>query len=900
MPPKTYSVASNKLEQVRSAFKKLNQTQQAFADFQAVSRLTFISFLQGKAVTSDFFVKLCEALGFDNWQDIAGLDDLPYPSHNLRRSGAERFIGRDDEVTALHQMLCSDNKTSISQISGMPGVGKTELALQYAYKHITKDSAYIGGICFINARGGKEKIGLDIISTIEAKFKLKVATTVGRKKLTLAERVQWCWEHWISKERTLIIFDDVADFINIEEYLPLVLTQFKLLLTTRINLLVANAQVLSLSTLKPGKALELLLYISRGLEPKEYESISLEQLEQAKDLCSWLGHLPLGIELVSMYIRIHPDISFAQMLRNLNEQKIEQEALNEKYHGMTANLNLLAAFELSWKDLDDISLEIAYCIGLFSPYPFYWSLAENILCSKDTSTSEISDHDKNILANARDNYLLNYNLLKRIEDGIYQIHGLLCEFYRYKLKRFPLLERDLTRRWYQTLSTVGIAISSSQSLSSYELSKEHLPHFEEAVSSMTTEIFTASKHSKTFGFIFTSISNLYSLVGSHFKAEQYLKQYLDLVKFIDSGCNVHAARALLHLGFIFKTLGKFPAAIKYFGEAQLICNKLYVISLYPSLKKTILLLDDEALRSLVSTELETKMGEIPKDFDGLFAYGLTFEVLVNNASVYFLAGQIEVAEETFLTTLPVFSLTESFSKGVNSPSQFYLTASSVDGVVGLARIYSKQNKFEEALTLLLRARRILEPFGSTELNVYVKGLHPGIMILKMKGFPARDIWQIIESYTNVLDALGDYYKYQRNYVKAVELYKDSEAIRGRERMLLGTASSYFNLASVLIAQDLTEGKFILENSARTLDLNTEALLIKSLKIRTDNLAKEHYLVGLIMLYLGQVYELKGDKQEARLNFAEGIRIMRLTFSDNHFVLEGWLKKIQNLKYWDCL
>jgi len=900
MPPKTYSVAPNKLDQVNGTFSKLNKTQEGLAVLAGVGRLSARNFLQGKPVESSYFGKLCVALGFNNWQEIAGLEEPLFPLHNLRRSGAEKFIGRDDEITALHQMLCNGNKASISQISGMPGVGKTELALQYAYNHITKDSAYSGGICFIGARGSKELIGLDLITSMEARFKLKVPTILGRKKLTLSERVQWCWQNWTSEERTLIIFDDVADFINIEEYLPLVLTQFKVLLTTRINLLAVNVQVLSLSTLKASKALELLLYISRRLEQEEFESISLEELEKAKDLCSWLGNLPLGIELVGTYMHVHRDISFVQMFKSLNEQKIEQESLKTKYHGMTASLNLIAAFELSWKDLDDTSQYIAYCISFFSPQPFYWAITEGILCERDASTNETLDQDKNTLSMSRDSYLLNYNLLKRVDDSAYQIHGLLREFYRYKLRIFPILERNLTIRWYEVLSHVGTIISGSQNLVSYDLTKEYLPHFEEAANSMTTESFTTNKNSLQFGSIFTGISNLYSAVGAYSQAEQYLIHYLNLIKPIDNGCNAHVAKVLFHLGCIFKMLGKFVVSVKYFNDAQRVCNKLYIISIYPSLKQRILILDDEELSSLVSSELEAGMGNMPEDFNGLYAYGLNFEIPINIASINFIAGYFGVAEQMFVMTLPIFDITESFSEGITSDSRFFLTISSVDGLMGLARIYSKQNKFDEALTLLLRVRRVLEPFSSTELNVFIKGLHPVIAILRAKGFPARDIWQIIESYTNVLDAIGDYHKYQKNYAKALELYKDSEAIRDRNEILLGTASSYFNLASVLIAQDLTEGKFLLETSFQTLDLNAEALLIKSLNIRTENLAKEHYLTGLTMLYLGQVYELKGDKEGAKLNFAEGIRIMRLTFSDDHFVLEGWLQRIKSLKYWNCL
>ena len=896
MPPKTYSVALSRLGLIGVTFKKLNKTQQEFADLQGTNRLAVINFLQGKPVESSKFVDLCAALGFDNWQHIAGLDELPsdYPQHNLRRSGAEKFVGRDDELETLHKMLCASNEITIFQISGMPGVGKTELALQYAYRHVTKNSTYPGGICFINTRGTKEQTGLDIIKNVEDTFNLRVVTVIGRKKLSISERVQWCWKNWISKGQVLIIFDDVTDFIDIEEYLPPVLSQFKVLFTSRVNQLAVNIQALLLSTLKPVKSLELLLYLSRRLIQEEFKNIDLKELEKAKELCLWLGHLPLGLELVGTYMRIHPHISFSRMSEDLNRQKIEQESLQEKRHGMTASLNLIAAFELSWKELDDLSLEIAYCIGFFSLQPFVWSIPQEILC-RYSPTGEISDPDKKSLEMARDNYLLNYNLLKRVDNEFYQTHALLREFYRYKLRMFPLLERDLKIRWYRSLSALGQVISGAQSLLVYELHKDLLPHLEEAANSITTELFVSSKDSRNWGVIFVGISNLCSLVGAYEKAVEYLQQYFELVKSIDNGFNIHAARALLYIGLIYKTLGKFAVAIKYFDDAFHVVHRTLLIGIDSSLKKRILILDEKELKSLFTTKLHAQREKLPESFDGLYSLGAMAEISVNRAYASFFLGKISEAEQYFLMNFPLFNRLEELNEGGDPSDSFYNKIAGVDSAVGLARIYIKQNRSKEALNLLLRTRNVLEPFilNEIKLNFYEFGL-------KLSGFPTRDAWQIIELYTNVLDTLGDFYKYQRSYTKAIKLYKDSEAIRDGKKMELGVASSCFNLASVLIAQDLTEGEFTLETSSQTINLNAEALLIKALKMRTHKLAKEHYLVGLTMLYLGQVYELVGNQEEARLNFSEGIRIMRLTFSDDHFVLWGWLQKIKSLKYWDCL
>jgi len=51
-------------------------------------------------------------------------------------SGVTQFVGRDDDLEKLHKQVQATATVAISAISGMGGIGKTELALQYAYQHL--------------------------------------------------------------------------------------------------------------------------------------------------------------------------------------------------------------------------------------------------------------------------------------------------------------------------------------------------------------------------------------------------------------------------------------------------------------------------------------------------------------------------------------------------------------------------------------------------------------------------------------------------------------------------------------------------------------------------------------------------------------------------------------------
>ena len=54
---------------------------------------------------------------------------------NLPLSATSRFIGRQDQLTDLKNILQQQNRLAICAVAGMGGIGKTELALQYALRY---------------------------------------------------------------------------------------------------------------------------------------------------------------------------------------------------------------------------------------------------------------------------------------------------------------------------------------------------------------------------------------------------------------------------------------------------------------------------------------------------------------------------------------------------------------------------------------------------------------------------------------------------------------------------------------------------------------------------------------------------------------------------------------------
>jgi TIR domain len=96
----------------------------------------------------------------------------------------EVFVGRAEALAELHAQLQPGTQVSISSIKGMGGIGKTELALQYAYQRL-KPKDYPGGICWLKAR---EDVGLQIVAFARRHLQLEIAEDVD-----LSEQVRRCW-----------------------------------------------------------------------------------------------------------------------------------------------------------------------------------------------------------------------------------------------------------------------------------------------------------------------------------------------------------------------------------------------------------------------------------------------------------------------------------------------------------------------------------------------------------------------------------------------------------------------------------------------------------------------------------------------------------------------------------
>ena len=298
----------------------------------------------------------------------------------------------------------------------MGGIGKTELAIQYSLKHL-KLNHYPGGICWLGARD--RDIGSQIVNFAGIYLDLEPPAN-----LELTDQVDWCWNHWREGNK-LIVLDDVTNYNDIKPYLPPEASQFKVLITTRLKLSLANP--LFLEVLTKSEALELLKQLVGAEEVNQ-------ELATAKKLCQRLGYLPLALQLVSQYVKKRR-ISLAEELRRLQQEELNHRSLKVPQNDATwtsnITLGVVAAFELSWEELSESAQELACLLSLFALAPIPWSLVEAAAVGQATEKLE----DARLK-------LENSHLLQG--ENPYRLHQLVQEFLREKQNKLVTTEEQKT------------------------------------------------------------------------------------------------------------------------------------------------------------------------------------------------------------------------------------------------------------------------------------------------------------------------------------------------------------------------------------------------------------------------------------------------------------------------
>jgi tetratricopeptide (TPR) repeat protein len=611
-------------------------------------------------------------------------DEIVGVPQNLPFSGTAKFVGRDAVLVQVREQLAAGQRLAITAIQGMGGIGKTELALQYALK-FSED--YAGGICWLRAR---EEIATQIVDFGRSRLNLRIPDELD----DIRQQVPWCWQHWRSGQ-VLLVLDDVVDYRRVKAWLPQNDGRFQVLLTTR-EKLGAGVMPLELEVLRDRAALELLESLV-GLE-----RLMAEQ-DAAQALCAWVGNLPLGLELVGRYLAGKVDLALAEMVRRLEAKRLEAPAMQAATPEMTAQRGVKEAFELSWVELSPLARELAGLLSLFALAPIPWQLPSACLF----------DQDEEELEDARDQQLVFLHLLQHVGVGKYQLHPLVREFFADKLKSENLEERiqkicqrfarsmtEVAKIFYGTPRILTISIVARVNEVNSEIPIEILermefiiPHLSEAaqyVALLTNE--------NDRGWVFIALALFYEKTDLFQEAAVWYTKYLDFSVGQFGDQHPSTASSLVNLAAVYRSMGAYERALSLYEQALKI--RQFINSRDADMAAVLgslgaLCYEMESYgRALLFYEqelevMQSRLGDQHPDIA---------DALIDLALNYRLAGQYERALSLYEQALKIGQL-------IQEP--WYI----LDCLENLAILHNNMRQFDLALSFLQQALKISQQEG---------------------------------------------------------------------------------------------------------------------------------------------------------------------------------------------
>ena len=451
-------------------------------------------------------------------------------------------MGRDRAMTELCALLGESSRVAIVAASGMGGVGKTELALQYALKS-RDDRGYAAGIWWLNARS-------TVLVQLLDKAR-RMGVQINDQIVDEVERVQDCYGQWLKSldGLALLVFDNVEDWESVSRFFPRE-PRFKVLVTMREERSnKGGVKPLRLGVLLPLDGFRLLWEVS-----KADERISANLLG-AETLCEALGYLPLAIELVGGLLREEMDWSIDQ---------VRSAVADELQSGALSPVN--AAIDVSWVRLSAAERQLLAIVATFGAGAVLWEWVEAVV--KASEPWGLLREAMALTAGRR--RLVALNLLGRLGENLYGLHPLVRSFVREKIaidrSREEATEiapgNAIGRAFAQVMVTKAKEIQQTVIVRERGWVQQAVPHLTEVMANWTRVLDETDKI-----WCGTGLARFYQSLSLWNETMQCYQSALEISKTELGDRHPDTATSLNNLALLYYSMGQYDRALPLFKDA---------------------------------------------------------------------------------------------------------------------------------------------------------------------------------------------------------------------------------------------------------------------------------------------------------------------------------------------
>ncbi len=807
------------------------------------------------------------------------------------------FTGRDPLLTRLHEQLSQSKSAALNQsaaLSGLGGIGKTQTAIEYAFRHHDEYAA----VFWVRA-DSRETLTTDYVAIArllslpghDAQEQMQVVATVKR----------WLEEH----EGWLLILDNADDLSLLPDFLPHE-GKGHLLLTTRAQATGKLARSLSVEKMEMAEGIQLLLRRAKLLDEDEpLDNLTSNIRKAAQKLVEELDGLPLALDQAGAYIE-ETGCSLSDYLTLYSRRRLallkRQSSMGSDYPHTVASTWALSFAQV--EQADPAAADLLRLCAFLHPD----AIPEEIITEEAT---ELGPHLQEVavdplLFNEAIHLLRRYSLIKRdAETKLLYIHRLV----QVVLKES--LDPETQRQWAERTVRAVNAAFPHEEYPSWERCERCLPHallcaelipqhsfsFPEAASLLDgvgRYLLLRSQYAQAEPLLqqaltlrqqvlgaedaetadtLNTLAYLYVLSGRYQQAERLVQPALDIYERVLGPEHSQVAFALNTLASIYMCTGRYVQAEPLLMQALSIREQALgpTHHLVAEILNALAFLYDSQGQYAQSEPLYQRALALCEQAVGP-EHPDTLSVLHNLATVYIFTGQYEQAEALLRRALTLRERVQ----GVES-------SDTIISLLVLGYLLTLLGQYQEAEALLQRVQTLSERVLGLEHPATLRAplYLAHVAQAQQQDALAESLYQqALSSFEQVLGprhptvsetltGLGRLYMRMGDYAQAGPLLQRALIINED-----AYGSDHPQTATVLDAQGhlaLLQGR----------EEQAEQLLQRALAIREQKLGPQHPETATTLDHLAQLYEKQDKYEQARSLYQRALSIREQALGSEH-------------------